>query len=159
MFAANQFILLMQTYSHILYQVVFSTRFREPTLTADVRPRLFAYIRGHLKKRRCEAYAVGGVADHIHLVFRLHPSVALADLIRDIKVASTGFLKSLPDEAPDYVGWQHGYAAFTYTRDCRSRLVKYVSNQEALHARRTAAKELRMLLAAHQVEYDEQYFA
>jgi len=148
----------MQSYTQILYQVVFATRLRQPTLPAAVRPKLFAYMAGIMKNKRCRAHSIGGIEDHVHLVFYLHPSVALADLVRDIKVASNLFLKSLPDEAPDFVGWQNGYSAFTYQQDCKPRLVNYVERQVEHHKLRTAKKELRMLLAVHQVEYDERYF-
>ena len=37
---------------------------------------------------------MNGVEDHIHIVTHLHPATALADLVKDVKIASAGFIKT-----------------------------------------------------------------
>ena len=73
----------MSTYTQILYQIVFSTKYREHTLTKPGREELYRYISGVLKNKNCHLYQIGGVADHLHIVTHLHPSVALASLVKD----------------------------------------------------------------------------
>jgi len=83
----------MSTYTQILYQIVFSTKDRTTTLTKPNRIDLFKYVAGILENKKCHLYQLNGVEDHIHILTHLHPSVALSDLVKDIKLASTKFIK------------------------------------------------------------------
>jgi putative transposase len=86
----------------------------------------------------------------------LHPTVALSSLIKDLKLASTDFIKK-NKLFPKFNGWQVGYAAFTYSVDAKHNLITYVKNQEAHHRLTTSLEELTKLLSEHQVEYNTQY--
>ncbi|HMV08375.1 MAG TPA: IS200/IS605 family transposase [Cyclobacteriaceae bacterium] len=83
----------MSTYTQIIYQIIFSTKNREQTLAANTRHELFKYISGILANYKCHLYQINGVEDHIHILTHLHPSIALSDLVKDIKLASTKFIK------------------------------------------------------------------
>ena len=83
----------MSTYTQILYQIVFSTKYREPLLNKSNREELFKYIWGVLKNKNCHLYRINGVEDHLHIVTHLHPSVSLASLVKDIKVSSSIYIK------------------------------------------------------------------
>lgn len=149
---------MSKTYIRIVYQVVFSTKHRRPTLLGQAeRERLFLYIRQILENKRCHFYQAGGVEDHLHLVFSLHPAVALSGLVKDIKLAASDFIKC-ERLFPNFDYWQVGYGAFTYTPDALPRLIKYVQNQVIHHRSQTSLEELRKLLARHGIEYDERYF-
>lgn len=146
----------MSTYTQILYQIVFSTKDREHRLTNDNRKELFKYIWGILKNQKCYLYQIGGVADHIHIVTHLHPSVALASLIKDIKLASSQQIKE-NGLFKEFNGWQDGYGAFTYSFNDKDRLIEYVKNQEEHHKHKTYKEELIELLNEHGVVFDEKY--
>lgn len=146
----------MSTYTQILYQLVFSTKHREPTLVKDKRPQLFAFIWGLLKNKRCHLYRINGIEDHLHIVTHIHPSVALADLIKNIKLASTEFIKA-EKLFTDFDGWQDGYGAFTYSIDAKDNLIEYVKNQEEHHRHKTFREEYIELLKEHKIEFDERY--
>ena len=146
----------MSTYTQILYQIVFSTKKRERTLQKENRQQLFQYIWGILKKKNCHLYRINGVEDHLHIVTHLHPSVALANLVKDIKVASSDYIKE--QKLFSYFnGWQDGYSAFTYSIDAKNNLIEYVKNQETHHLKKSYREELIDLLKEHGVEYDEKY--
>jgi REP element-mobilizing transposase RayT len=146
----------MSTYTQSLYQIVFSTKHRERTLIRDHRPELFKYIWGILKNKRCHLYRINGVEDHLHIVSHLHPSVALASLVRDIKVASSGFIKK-QGLFPGFKAWQNGYSAFTYSIQAKDALIEYVKNQEQHHRMLSYRDELVQLLREHEIEFDEKY--
>lgn len=146
----------MSTYTQILYQIVFSTKYRKRTLTKESRPELFKYIWGILQNKRCHLNRINGVEDHLHIVTHLHPSVALADLVKDIKLASSDFIKD-KKLFPDFGGWQDGYAAFTYSIEAKNNLIEYVKNQEVHHKTKTFKEELIELLIEHGIEFDEKY--
>jgi len=146
----------MSTYTQILYQIVFSTRKRETTLSAYSREEIFKYMSGVLENKKCHLYRIGGVSDHLHILTHIHPTVSLASLVKDIKLASTEHIKN-KNLFPDFSGWQEGYAAFTYAFKDKNRLIEYIKNQEAHHCIKTFKEELIDLLIEHGIEFDEKY--
>jgi len=146
----------MSTYTQILYQIVFSTKYRERTLTRERRPDLFKFIWGILKNKKCHLYQIGGIEDHLHIITSIHPSIALATLVKDIKLGSTSFIKE-EKIFQHFNGWQDGYAAFTYSIEAKDKLIEYVKNQEAHHHKKTFKEELMEVLHEHGVVYDERY--
>lgn len=146
----------MSTYTQSLYQIVFSTKEREKTLTKDNREELFRYIWGVLKNQKCHLYRIGGVEDHIHIVTHIHPSIAVSSLVKDIKLASSDYIKK-QNLFPDFKAWQVGYGSFTYSFGNKDKLIEYVKNQEMHHHKKTFREELIELLNEHQVEFDEKY--
>ena len=84
----------MSTYTQILYQIVFRTKNSEPTLVEPDRENLYRYMGGILKNKKCHLYRIGGVENHIHIITHIHPSVALASLVKDLKLASSDYIKN-----------------------------------------------------------------
>ena len=146
----------MSTYTQILYQIVYSTWNREATLNPNARDEIYRYIWGILKDKKCHLYRIGGVSDHIHIITHLHPSISLASLVKDIKLASTELIKS-KKLFPKFSGWQEGYAAFTYAFKDKDELIDYVKNQEAHHRVTTFREELIDLLKEHDIAFDKKY--
>ena len=146
----------MSTYTQLLYQIVFSTKYREKTLTKNNRDELFKYISGLLKNKKCHLYIINGVEDHIHIITHIHPTISLSSLIKDIKVASSLHIKE-KNLFLDFISWQEGYGAFTYSIKEKDRLIKYVMNQEEHHKTKTFKDEFIELLNEHGIEFDEKY--
>lgn len=146
----------MSTYTQILYQIVFGTKYHQKTLSASNRDELHRYIAGILKNQKCHVYRVNGIEDHLHIVTHLHPTVALADLIKDIKLASSGFIKD-NKLFPRFNGWQDGYGAFTYSIKEKDRLIEYVKNQQEHHRVKTFREEVIELFKEHEIQFDERY--
>ena len=146
----------MSTFTQILYQIVFSTKNRERTLTANNRPELFKYIWGIIEKKQSHPYWINGVEDHLHIATHIHPSVALAPLIKDIKLATSTFI-SKDRIFEKFGGWQDGYAAFTYCYKEKDRLIEYIKNQENHHKTISFKDELVTLLEEHGIEFEEKY--
>jgi REP-associated tyrosine transposase len=98
------------TFFSLHYHVVFSTKERRPTMHAEWRPRLHAYLGGIVRGLNGVAEIVGGVEDHVHLLISLRPVHSLSNIMRDLKKDSTNWVK----ENFEYrFAWQEGYAAFT----------------------------------------------
>ena len=146
----------MSTYTQILYQIVFSTFNHEKTLDTIKREELYKYISGILKNKKCHLYRIGGVSDHLHIITHLHPSISLASLIKDVKLATTDYIKN-KTLFPNFSGWQKGYGAFTYSFKEKDILIEYVNNQETHHDKRTFKQELIDLFAEHEIDYNEKY--
>ncbi|MEX1239733.1 MAG: transposase [Cyclobacteriaceae bacterium] len=76
---------------------------------------LFEYTWGILKEKGCQEkgcrlYRINGIEDHIHIATHIHPTVALASLIKDIKLATSSYVKA-NNIFRSFTGWQDGYAA------------------------------------------------
>ena len=146
----------MSTYTQILYQIVFSTKNREKSLLESGRDKLFAYIWGILKNKKCHLYRIGGVEDHLHIVTDIHPMVAPSILVKDIKLASSKLIKH-EDIFPRFNGWQDGFGAFTYAHSAKADLIEYVKTQTEHHKTISYRDEYITLLKENGVEFDEKY--
>ena len=104
----------MSTYTKILYHIVFATKDRLPALADPRREDLLKYMNSVIKNSQCRPIWTNGVKDHVHSLLSLHPTVALADLLKDIKVASSVWIKE-HHVLPNFVAWQEGYGAFTHS--------------------------------------------
>ena len=144
------------TYTNLLYHLVFSTKERRPLMTASMRAELYPYIGGIIRRLEGVQLEIGGVADHVHLLVKLRQDVTVADVLRDIKASSSGWLGERPDLG-QWLGWQNGYGAFTVSASQVSPVREYIRNQEAHHRRLSFKEEFVRMLRANRVEYDEQY--
>ena len=146
----------MATYTQLLYQIVFSTKNREAVMH-EIRQRdLYAYFYGLLKNKKCHVYRIGGTEDHIHIVTHIHPTLAIAYLIKDIKLASSDWIKDNQVFA-QFPGWQDGYGAFSYAINAKENLVNYVKNQKEHHKKVNFRDEYIGLLKEHRIEFDEKF--
>lgn len=146
----------MGTYTQIIYQIVFSTKYRDPVMIKKNRDELYGYISGIIRNKKCVVYKINGVEDHLHILTDLHPSIALADLIKDIKIASSKYIKE-KNLFPGFIGWQSGYGAFTYSADRKKILINYIKNQEVHHLKKSYHDESVELLREHAIDYEENY--
>jgi REP element-mobilizing transposase RayT len=147
----------MSTYTQILYHIVFATKDRAPVLTDVRREDLFRYMSGVIKNNHCKPIWTNGVKDHVHSLLSLHPTVALADLLKDIKVASSIWVKD-NKVLPNFVGWQEGYGAFTYSLRDEPELIAYLKRQEEHHRKVSFEEEYRKLLVDAGVKIAERFF-
>jgi len=143
-----------QSLARTAVHLVFSTKNREPFLAPEVRDEAFTYLTGAFSAHGCPPLKVGGVADHVHALFLLARTVALCKLVEEVKKESSKWAKGRVH--PDFY-WQTGYGAFAVSRSNEDRVVAYIDDQERHHAGRSYQDELRGLLRAHGLEWDEQY--
>jgi putative transposase len=143
------------THLSLHFHVVFSTKSREPLIAAEWRDRLHAYLGGIARNAGTVPEAVGGVADHVHLLLGLPATARLADVVRDIKAVSS---KWVHDETGDRAfAWQEGYGAFTVSPSNRETVRGYIARQEEHHRKRTFQGEYLELLQRCGVVFDERY--
>jgi putative transposase len=143
----------MSTYTQIYYHIVFSTKNRERVLAAKRREDLFRYIWGVIQNHESHLYRIGGVEDHVHILTSVHPTGSLADLVKDIKVASSRWIAE-ERAFPRFTHWQDGYAAFTASHGEKTRLIEYIKGQAEHHKRFSFHDELRKLLTEAGAEFD-----
>ncbi len=144
-----------QSLSNVLLHVIFSTKDRAPFLQdAKLRTELHGYLIGTLRQIECPSLAVGGVADHVHVLCRLSRTKTIASLIEDLKTESSKWVKQ---QGVDDFYWQSGYAAFSVSASNIEQVKRYIKNQEIHHRTQAFQDELREFLRKHEVEFDERY--
>jgi putative transposase len=80
---------------------------------------------GIIRNKNCFLYRINGMEDHLHILCDLHPTIALADYVRDIKTSSSIWLKH-PGKFPEFKGWADGYAALTYGWRDKEKIASYI---------------------------------
>jgi REP element-mobilizing transposase RayT len=142
------------TYHSLHYHVVFGTKERRPFIRSDWRPRLHEYLGGTVRGLGGVAEAVGGVEDHVHLLFSLKTTDAPAELVRELKKASSVW--AMEHHEPLF-SWQEGYAIFTVSWTHLPVLRSYLAGQEAPHRKTPFSDELKRMLEKNGVKYDPKY--
>lgn len=146
----------MSTYRQIYYQLVFGTKYRRPTINCHHDVELYKYISAIIINKNCKPYCINGIEDHIHIMCDIHPMIRLADLVKDIKVASSLWMKECR-KFPLFEGWQEGYGAFTYSIRERDKIINYIKRQKEHHQKENSIDEYRRILDEHGVVYEEKY--
>ena len=146
----------MSTHHQLLYHIVFSTKYRNACLSAELLKRVCAYMVGVCKKLDGFALIANGHVDHVHLLVRIPTKISVADFVGKVKANSS---KKVNDsKVLDFAfSWQDGYGAFTVSMSDKDQVYQYISNQEEHHQKQTFEDEYLGLLAKHQVDYDPKY--
>ena len=102
---------MSSTYLNLNYHLIFSTKHREQTIEKSWQARLHEYMGGIIRGLGGVSLEVGGIADHVHLLIRLKATHTLANVLRDLKKSSSGWIHQ--EVGVRRFAWQEGYAAFT----------------------------------------------
>jgi putative transposase len=144
-----------QSLARLLVHLIFSTKNRISFLHApQLRSEVHAYLTASLQGLDCEPLQVGGVADHVHLLFGLSRTISLAELVKHLKTSST---KIMREKGHGDFSWQTGYGAFSVSESNKSTVIANIVDQEMHHRKMTFQEEIRTLLKKHGVRFDERY--
>ncbi len=144
------------TFSQLYIQVVFAVKGRENLINKTWRDELHKYIAGIIKGKGQKPIIVNGVADHIHAFIGLKPSMAISDLVRDIKNNATNFINDNRFIRGRFQ-WQEGYGVFSYSHSHIESVYNYILNQEEHHRKKSFREEYLDFLKKFEVDYDEKY--
>ena len=143
-----------QSLSKVILHIIFSTKNREPWLESNVRPRMHAYLATVCRDLGAELVHVGGVADHVHIVTTLPRTVSQAQLVEEIKKASSKLIKAFDTRYCRFF-WHRGYCPFSVSPSQLEAVVQYIETQQQHHRTRTCQEEYFELLRRHGVNFDE----
>ncbi len=145
---------MSQSLARNVIHLIFSTKQREPLIIPSIRDELFRYLAGTLNGIMCPAIKVGGVADHVHLLFSLARTVTLSKAVEETKKSSSKWMK---EKGSPLFYWQNGYAAFSVSPSNEDEVEDYIARQEEHHRTRLFQDEYREFLKKHEVAWDERY--
>ena len=144
---------MAHSYAQNHIHLVFSTKERAKLITKELQPRLWAYIAGICKNHEMLTFAVGGMPDHVHVLFRLPPKLTLVRAVTLIKSNSS---KWIGDHGIKFA-WQEGYGAFSVSSPNLSKVIQYIDNQEARHRKFTFEREFITMLKQHNIPFDPEH--
>ena len=145
-----------QSLSKVYIHLVFSTKYRMPSLPDEIRPELHPYLGGILKGLGCTPVEINTEPDHAHVLFLLSRTEALSEIVGHLKKSSNDWLRKQGPQFAEFF-WQGGYGAFSVSRSQVEQVQAYIRNQREHHRGKTFQDEFRALLKVFEVEYDERY--
>jgi REP element-mobilizing transposase RayT len=146
---------MSSTHLSLHYHFVFGTKNHEALITSSWRDRLHAYLGGVIRTLDGVPEAIGGVADHVHLLVGLRATHTLADVLRELKSGSSKWVHE--EVGVRSFAWQEGYGAFTVSASQLENVRHYIQEQEKHHRTQTFRDEYLALLQRSGVEFDERY--
>ncbi|GAB3906171.1 hypothetical protein GCM10028803_38120 [Larkinella knui] len=147
---------MADTYTQLYVQIVFAVKGRQNLIPRQHKEELHRYITGIVQSRGAKVLAIHCMPDHTHLFIGFSPALALAGLVKEVKTATSIFVKEKRwTRIPFY--WQEGYGAFTYSHSQVDAVVRYILNQEEHHRKRTFREEYLNLLEKFAVPFDTKY--
>lgn len=100
-------------------------------ITTPVEDRLYGALVAKCAELGCLCLAVGGTEDHVHLLVRLAPQVAVSTLVGQLKGASSHLVNH------EILGggfrWQGSYGVFSVSKGSVAAVSEYVLGQKAHH--------------------------
>ena len=144
------------TFTRLVYHCIFSTKGRRAFINETIRERLYSYIRGILERNEAHALAIGGVADHVHLLIETSPAASVAEMMRIVKTNSSKWIRATFPTHADF-GWQTGYGAFSVSSSAVPDVMRYIDNQAEHHRSRRFEDEFVEFLRRHGLDCDERY--
>ena len=144
------------TFTQIYIQIVFAVKGRENLIAQSWKDDLHKYIAGIIKGKNQKSIIVNGMPDHIHAFVGLTPTMAISDLVRDIKNNSTNFINDNRFVRGKFL-WQGGFGAFSYSHSQIERVYNYILNQEKHHRKKTFKEEYLGFLKKYEIEFNEKY--
>ena len=101
-----------------------------------------------------KALAIGGVADHVHILVSLPATLSVAKALQLLKGNSSKWIhETFPKLRSSE--WQEGYGAFTIGISGVDATTAYIRNQAEHHRTRTFREEFVAMLQRHGLDYDE----
>lgn len=144
------------TCTNLLYHLVFSTKNRKNFITPNGEEELYRYMGGIIRGIDGICLEINGMPDHVHILTKLPPRIAVSDALRDIKANSSKWMNETKSGLLKF-GWQDGYSAFSVSRSQVNVVREYIRQQRNHHHKTDFKAELRALLDKHEVDYDERY--
>ena len=137
-----------------MFHVVINTYRRQMTIPDETSEHLYRYIWSIIKSRGCKLYRINGIGNHIHMLIELSPTIALSDLVRDIKLGSSKWAKQQVF-FPQFSGWGKEYGAFSCSQRDKEAIVKYIINQREHHQSKSFDDEYRDFIEECGLEWND----
>src|SRR5688572_25733794 len=134
------------SYAQLYIHIVFGTKDHLPLIAPSWEDEMYRYLDGIIRRIKSEPIEINGMPDHVHLLVRLAPVVAISDLMRELKANSSRWARRTHE--PKF-GWQRRFGAFSVSESVADTVRKYIRRQKIHHQQQTFENEYRELLRLH----------
>lgn len=131
---------LTKSHSKLFLHMIWSTKNRIPRMDKSIRPFIYEVMNEAAYKKNCVVHAIGGVEDHVHLLIDVSRTIALSDLVQEIKGSASRWLSTNDRSFLDF-DWQTGYGAFSISASTVGAVKQYIMQQEEHHKQSTYSVE------------------
>ncbi len=139
------------------YHLVFATKNRRTTIPTELRREVYKMLYSILRDNNCFVHRINGTSNHVHILFNLHPSIALSTIVNKLKTSTSQWMRR-DDRFIYFDGWCKEYFAETVSRNNVFEIVEYIKNQESHHGLRSLEDELTDFYQHHQWIFLPDYF-
>ena len=145
-----------QSLSKVYLHLIFHVKTTSPNMRGDDLEHVHAYIGKNVNDMGCETIWVGGIEDHVHILFLLSRDCTISRVVEDVKRNSSRWLKTL---SPYYnrFEWQGGYGVFSVSQSVVEQTLSYIKNQKEHHKKFSFQEEYKRFLELYHIQFDEQY--
>ena len=147
---------MAQSLAQVYLHSIFSTKYRQALITAEIESQLHAYMGGIIKNLKGAPLRINGTANHVHLLSTLPRTITIAKYLEEIKKESSKWIKTQGSTFKSFA-WQNGYATFSVSSSKVKAVTDYINNQKEHHKVMTFEEEVIRFLKEYGVEYDERY--
>ena len=120
-------------YCHLYYHLVWFTRDGQPLLKPATEAMIHHLVRTKAMSLGATVYALNGMADHIHIVAAVPPTISIDNFVGQLKVASAARYNQ-PHPVSSTFGWQGDYGVISFDGKRLAHFVEYVEQQKERHA-------------------------
>jgi putative transposase len=146
---------MAETFTNLIYHIVFSTKNRQPLITNAHQSRVYDYIGGTIRELGGISLAINGTEDHVHVLAKLRQDKSLSDVLRELKANASGWMRNVFPDLKDF-SWQRGYGAFTVSQSNVEQVKDYIARQKEHHQKKSFREEFKDFLEVNGIEYNEE---
>lgn len=103
-----------------------------PMIDSRLEPYFYEFVRGYVQNLDgTQLLAIGGTANHVHIILRVDPSIAPSNVIGKIKGASAYHINH--SQGDNTLRWQRGFGIVSFAERDLHAVQKYVAHQKEHH--------------------------
>ena len=140
------------SYNRVWIHAVFSTKGREPMITEATEKEIFEWMRQELIDIGCPPKIINGMPDHVHMLFRLSPKIAVMEVLKQVKGNTSNWINERGLLNSPF-NWQTGYGAFSVSESKVDTVYHYIQRQKEHHKTQNYEDEFAWLVRHHGMIY------
>ncbi len=139
---------MSHSYNKIWIHAVFSTKDRQPLITAPLEEKIYGSLKVELTELGCHTRIINGMPEHVHLLFLQNPVKSISEILKQIKGSTSHWINEQNLIAGKFA-WQTGYGAFSVSESQVQKVHNYITNQKQHHQKKTFQQEYDEFILAH----------
>ena len=120
------------SYWRLHYHLIWGTFERQPTLVGEKEKIFYGVLYNKAEELGVIIHAAGNVDDHAHVVCSIPPRLAVAEVVRQLKGASSYAINEAIYDGEKF-RWQGGYGALSVSERNLEQVMAYAANQKEHH--------------------------